>query len=127
MSRIRRPRECFIHSLTFTALLALTPQLSFAQDVLLEIPEHSSARSYGGGWSCDQGYRNVNDLCAAVDVPANAYATNRSYGSGWECDYGHRLTEGGCVSVVVPPNAYLESTGSRWACDRGHQRLGQTC
>lgn len=91
-----------------------------AQTTARAMPENASAKSYGGGWECNTGFRlNEND-CVAVVVPENAYDTNRSYGSGWECLHGFRRADNAaCVAVEVPEGGYLDPSGIRWRCLRG--------
>ncbi|HTE42571.1 MAG TPA: hypothetical protein VK629_17255, partial [Steroidobacteraceae bacterium] len=49
---------------------------SLAQDTTaVTVPDNSRARSYGGGWECNRGYRRADESCKAVQIPANAYAT----------------------------------------------------
>ena len=52
------------------------------------MPANAQPKSYGEGWECDRGYRRGGDVCLAIVVPENAYATNRTYGAGWECLHG---------------------------------------
>jgi hypothetical protein len=37
------------------------------------MPANSHAKQYGGGWECDWGYGNIDQLCVAVQVPPNAH------------------------------------------------------
>ncbi|CUI60024.1 hypothetical protein [Cognatishimia activa] len=93
-----------------------------------DIPKNASAKSYGDGWKCDLGYRIAGEICVAITVPENAYATNRRYGLGWECLHGFlRVERASCVPVIVPEGGYLGPSGSRWFCHRGFQKIGNTC
>lgn len=114
-----------IGSIIAILLLALP---AFAQTAAQPMPENASAKSYGGGWECNIGFRlNEND-CVAVIVPQNAYETNRSYGSGWECLHGFRsIDKTACVAVDVPEYGYLDPSGERWRCLRGFIKVDDTC
>ena len=127
MSRMRRPRNIFIHSLFFLTLLAVAPCLVLAEDGSVEIPKNARAKSFGSGWECNRGYREVNGACAAVKVPANAFPTNASYGHGWQCSRGYRQADESCAAIKIPPNAYLDASGDRWRCDRGYQSVDEAC
>lgn len=113
--------QLWLGTLCAVMLMALP---SFAQPV----PDNASAKSYGDGWECDIGYRQREDLCAAVVVPENAYATNRSYGRGWACLHGFlERDRTSCVAVVVPEGAFLDPSGERWHCLRGFARRDGAC
>jgi hypothetical protein len=128
MIKMRRLYVLPMYPLISITLLAAVPSHVFARDPLVEIPEHASAKRYGGGWECDRGYREANGICMAVKVPADAYATNASYGPGWECNWGYGKVDETCVAIEVPPNAYLNASGSaRWTCDRGYRPVGEAC
>jgi hypothetical protein len=127
MKRMRRLRAHSICLLILSALLVAVPGVVFAQSVSGVMPANAHARSYGGGWDCDRGYREVEGTCAAVMVPANAYPTNMTYGRGWECVHGYRDVRGVCTAVDLPPNAYLDPSGERWKCDRGYRDVDGTC
>jgi hypothetical protein len=71
--------------LTLLLVLALasgTGQVS-AEVGAGKIPEHASAKSYGSGWTCNRGFKEVKGACVAVNVPANAHLTTTSHGRGW--------------------------------------------
>jgi hypothetical protein len=127
MSRNLGPRGNRIHLFARSALLTIIPSLAFAQGTPGEMPKNAHANSYGSGWECDRGYREISGACTAVKVPANAYATNRSYGRGWECDHGYREVNERCVAVKVPQNGYLDASGDRWKCNRGYREVDETC
>jgi hypothetical protein len=62
---ISRPFRAVL--LTVTLAMAATAQSQEA------VPTNASA-NFGGGWSCNLGYRRVGVACQKVDVPANATA-----------------------------------------------------
>ncbi len=121
MRRIRRPRAISIHGLIFLALLAAAPGTVFAQAGSIAMPENARAKAYGSGWECDLGYRKINEACAPIKVPANAYPTSTSYGRGWECGRGYREVDETCAAVKVPANAYLSASGDGWEFGRGYR------
>ena len=127
MSRMRGLRAIFLHSLILFAPLAAAPSAVLAQSDSVGIPEHARAKSYGNGWECDRGYREVDGACTAVSVPANAYPTNVAYGRGWECDRGYQEVAEACAPIEVPLNAYLKPSGDRWKCDRGFREVAEAC
>jgi len=114
-------------SLLIFALLAAAPGLALAQSGATEMPQNARAISYGSGWECDPGFRELDGACAAVKAPANAYPTDTSYGRGWECDHGYREGDETCIAVAVPANAYLDPSGEGWECDRGYRKLDAAC
>lgn len=130
MIRIRPPYINSFWALLLSALLVAGPDIAFAQGPSGAIPENARAKSYGGGWECNRGYRETKGACAAVKVPANAYATDTSYGRGWDCDWGYKeITRraGRCVAVKPPTNAYVHASGDRWECNRGYRKAGESC
>jgi hypothetical protein len=72
-------------------VLAIAPSVVFAQASRVEMPANAHAKSYGDGWECDRGFRNVAQACVAVKLPANAH-TDTS-GDGWECRRGYRRVD----------------------------------
>lgn len=100
----------------------------FAQDGTGPTPQNAQARSYGGGWVCDLGFRVEGAECLALEIPENAYPTGRSYGTGWECDRGYDEVDGtSCNPIPVPANAFLRSSGYDWQCERGYRQERDTC
>ena len=69
----------------FLALLALGPGAAFAAGASAGMPRNAHAKSYGPGWECNMGYREVDKACAAVKVPANGYVVDATFGRGWQC------------------------------------------
>ena len=65
MSRMRRPCAISIHALFLLALLAAAPGVVFAQGGSVGMPDNAHAKSYGSGWECDQGYREVKGTQSA--------------------------------------------------------------
>ena len=124
MNSMQQIRAICIRSPILLALVA-TPGVVFAEVGSGGIPENAHAKAYGSGWECDRGFREVDEICAPIKVPSNAYPTNRSYGRGWECARGYQEIDDACVAVQVPSNAYLWSSGDRWKCDRGYREVNE--
>jgi len=59
--------------------------------------------SYGPGWECNWGYREVDETRVAIEVPPNAYL-NSSGSTSWTCDRGYRPADEACVGIDVPAN-----------------------
>jgi len=111
----------------FLCLIVALPNHVFAKGVANDIPDNAKANSYGDGWSCNLGYRENKEGCAAVIVPANAYSTDRQYGKGWECKRGYLEVDGTCSYINVPKNGYLDYSGIRVKCDRGFLMINNSC
>ena len=102
--------------------------LAKAQGVEVTIPANAIAKTYGRGWECEKGFRRIDDNCAVVILPDNAYLTDATYGSGWKCSYGYKKNSDMCDQVALPANAYLSATtGDRWLCARGYRQVDDTC
>lgn len=108
-------------TLLFVVILAATAssQRAPAQS---PVPDNATA-NFGGGWTCNLGYRRVGDRCEKVNVPPNASAT---FGGGWTCNLGYRPVGDGCEKVNVPPNASA-TFGGGWTCNVGFKKLGDEC
>ena len=95
----------------------------------IEVPENALATgsSYGRGWECRRGYREVNETCIVIKIPENAYLN--ASGVRWECNRGFREFDKACVAINVPENGYLTESdfGSGWKCERGFQAKGEMC
>ena len=116
-----------IFVLVYLTILFAPSRVVIADAGTAGLPEHAPSKSFGSGWECDGGYREVEGACAAVIIPTNAYPTNRSYGQGWECDRGYREVDGACVAVEVLANAYFISVGNRWRCNRRYRAINASC
>jgi hypothetical protein len=128
MIEMRKPYAISSHALVLVALLATLPNHVFAQSVSARIPENAHGRQFDRGWECNNGFRQVDDTCIAIEIPAHAYPTNQSYGRGWECNWGYRKEGETCVMVELPANAYLNAPeGDRWTCNRGYRQVKQAC
>src|SRR6185437_9343610 len=93
-------------------------------------PRHAQASLYGGGWECSRGFRQVEETCVPIKVPANAYLD--FFGRDWECNRGY-IKDGqglGCKVVKIPANAHVgdeEAFGTGWECDVGYREVSGRC
>ena len=126
MSRPRRARWARI-GLWLMTLSSAFVVLSTTPGQAAEMPANASAKSYGGGWACDAGFRRDGARCVKIDVPANAYLADIGFGKGWSCHRGYREVAGRCEAVRVPANGFLNSSGSDWYCGRGFKKTGEEC
>jgi hypothetical protein len=121
-----------------------------------QLPPHAKPLVYGSGWTCERGFRKVQQQCVEVVIPANAelgalgddWRCKRGFrrmreeclavvipenaqlsalGDGWTCKRGFRKSQGQCVTVDVPPNARLSALGDAWECNRGFSRTPTGC
>jgi hypothetical protein len=127
MRRIRTRFGRPVRPLMVLAVMMFFAGGASAQGEAARIPDHAHATKYGGGWECDNGYREAKGGCAAIKVPANAYPTNAPYGRGWECRRGYRERNESCIAVKVPAHAYLTAEGDGWRCERGYREAHDTC
>ena len=111
-------RHHVLHLSMALVALAFAAGPTAAQNAAADIPSNATAITYGKGWRCDAGFREVDTGCVRIVVPANAFANDLRFGSGWECKHGFVITGQTCTAVAVPPNAYLEPSGNGWRCDR---------
>ena len=124
---LHRARSLSLYILISLSLWILVPNHALSNGVSDGVPENSSVKSYGGGWSCNPGYRENKGGCAAVKVPENAYPTNKTYGNGWLCKHGFREISNTCMLIMVPENGYIDYSGLRVKCDRGYLLLDDAC
>lgn len=93
------------------------------------LPRNAHANAYGG-WECSRGFRQVEDACVRIRVPANAYLD--SFGRDWDCDRGYIKDDQGqgCKAVKLPANAHADDGGdfgTGWECDRRYLKVGDRC
>jgi len=116
-----------------------------------------SEESIGGGWSCNRGYREVNNQqCVEITIPrmhtlwtrVMAWLVVRSRLSAKWTQRAWRLRaangyllrrrddwkcdrgfrqQGNTCLLVHAKNAYLDGSGSDWKCDRGFRKEGVVC
>ena len=111
------------------SLLAAYSGLSSQADERVP-PRNAQASRYGGGWECSRGFRQVEEACVSIKVPANAYLD--SFGNDWDCDRGYMKDDQGlgCKAVKVPANAHEEDEeafGTGWECDPGYREDDNRC
>jgi hypothetical protein len=112
----------------FGALLIAACGISVAPSAGGAVPSNARASSFGAGWDCVWGYRQVDGHCEVVRVPANGYV--ESSGTGWECNRGFFKIDQHCVKANVPANAHLDESwlSSRgWQCNRRFHKVGEAC
>src|ERR1051325_2486459 len=108
-------------TLRFVVMFAAT---GLAQGASAQSPVPDNATpTFGGGWTCNLGYRRVDDRCEEGNVPPNASAT---FGGGWTCNLGYRRVDDRCEKVNVPPNASA-TFGGGWTCNVGFKRVDNEC
>jgi hypothetical protein len=96
----------------------------------VKVPANAHAddeESFGAGWECDPGYREVSGGCTRVVVPVNGYYSGLSFGRGWECDPGYRQDGETCRAVRVPAHGFLVGERDEWACERGFKQSTDSC
>ena len=116
-----------VFPLMYLPLLVAIPDRAFGEGGSAGMPEHASAERYGGGWTCDRGFRASEDACVPIQVPANGYLTDAQYGSGWTCDRGYRAVKDACVALEIPDNAHLDSSGNDWDCNEPYRKRDGKC
>ena len=127
LDSLQRKRIISAFILIFLSLWVTASNLAFAKDVSNEVPENATAKTYGDGWNCNQGYRVRKGACIAVTLPANAYLTNKTYRQGWECQRSFLRINNTCVPIKVPINGYLDYSGIKVKCERGYLLVNKTC
>ena len=117
------------HGLRLRPRLAVQPRLSQCRQgcAKIAVPAHAYAvdSSYGSGWECERGYRQLHGACAQIQVPANAYLARA--GDEWRCERGFRRVDAACAPIEVPANAYLTDAGTDWQCERGFIKEPSAC
>lgn len=84
MERAHHRHGAALRTLFLAVFLVAPTSATHAQMALDGVPANARANSYGNGWRCDDGFRDVNGACVAIKVPAHAYGVASSYGKGWE-------------------------------------------
>jgi hypothetical protein len=127
MSHIQQSCSMSALLLVLIIISVLAPGAARAYDGSTKIPENAHAKSYGGGWECNYGYKEENNTCRPIKIPDHAYLN--SYGSRWECNRGYRSSGRACVAIKVPANGYLDdaSYGPGWRCERGFRQTTDAC
>ena len=125
MRNLPRRRIGAIGAALLLSMLAIGPRVALAGSGSAAIPRNAHANSYGPGWQCDNGHRQVGSSCVAIEAPAHSYPVDASFGRGWQCRYGYRAIEEACVAIKVPANGYLadDTDGRGWACKRGYRQV----
>jgi hypothetical protein len=69
--------------------------------VRVKVPPHAYLNAFGDYWDCMRGYRELDQRCFPITVPAHGHLTDLAFGKGWECDPGYHDTGDACVAVLV--------------------------
>jgi hypothetical protein len=136
LKREEHPMNLHYRQIGGSRLLALTllmlcalPGIAKPREGQLVVPENAygNGSAYGKGWECSFGYKEKDDLCVAVEVPANGFISAR--GTDWSCSRGFREDSGECIEIIVPAGGYLTGSTAKtgWACERGYKETRETC
>ncbi len=128
-----RPCECRSMVMRWTpammrdgaAIAAIAPSASSCVKIVLPARAHLLDSVHGFGWQCDRGFRQTQDQCVAIEVPANAYLVGS--GDDWKCERGFQRIDNQCSLIAVPANAYLDDRGGEWRCERGFRKQDAGC
>ncbi|HSR71614.1 MAG TPA: hypothetical protein VLL72_04475, partial [Kiloniellales bacterium] len=69
MTTMRQLRAKIVYPLMLVTLAIATSGAALAQGRSAATPENATARSFGGGWACDRGYREAEGDCTALAIP----------------------------------------------------------
>jgi len=109
-------------------LLGATVTASSQNDSTVATPLHARSGGFGSHpWECLRGYRQENNACLPVNVPANGYLDASGY--DWSCDRGYQKSGNACTLTRIPTNAHGDdrSYGSGWECNRGYREIDGGC
>ncbi len=109
------------------ALAMISSETAMTKERSTSIPRNAVEKSYGSGWECVRGYREIDGRCSLIQVPPNAFRPKSSYGPVWECRRGFVERDEKCVAINVPAHGYLVSYGDRWKCHRGYVQVKDDC
>jgi len=61
------------------------------------VPDNArlNGSSYGSGWDCKRGFREVDDACEPLQLPENAHIDYS--GNDWDCNRPNRRQQDRCV------------------------------
>jgi hypothetical protein len=109
-------------------LLAESTSTSSHADERLPPPNAHASRDAGG--ECSRGFRQVEEACVPIKVPANAYLD--PFGNDWDCNRGYIEDDQGlgCKAIKTPANAHEddgEAFGAGWECNPGYREVVGRC
>ncbi|SRR5581483_2781931 len=98
-----------------------------SQELHEDIPPNAHYRAGEQSWTCNEGFRQVGQLCV-LDTYGAAEPSTFEYSNGqWRCRPGYSLDKGFCVPPAPPEHASFVGDGDRWECNWGYQRVGSRC
>ena len=81
--------------------------------------------SFGPGWRCVRGYREVGNTCARIILPPSEYSLSNV--AGRVCDRDFRPSGATSGAMPVPLNRLLAHAGDDQKCERRFTRRGGIC
>jgi hypothetical protein len=132
MGLIQRTRMAKKVALSCLALAGGMSQSSpcTSQGLHNDIPTNAHFSAGEPGWACNDGFRQVGQLCVLDTHGALDRGAFEVFSGEWRCRPGYRRTQGFCAPPVPPAppaNATLVGPGDRWECDWGFQKVGARC
>ena len=118
---VRAANTCCRTSQTLLFVACVCFLWLFAPRADAQVKAPPNATVSGSVWYCNNGYKQVGDLCEAVKAPPNATVS----GSVWYCNNGYKQVGDLCEAVKAPPNATV--SGSVWYCNNGYKQVGDLC
>ena len=83
MDTLEKLPRIIILNFIFLAFFTITQNFVYSQNTSANLPKNAHLSIYGTGWDCDIGYREIDNICEAIDLPENAYFTGSDFGRGW--------------------------------------------
>jgi hypothetical protein len=91
-----------------------------------DVPTHSHPSPGEQGWACDEGFRQMAQLCVWDSHGAAEQGAFEVFNGQWRCRSGYREEKGFCVPSTAPEHASFVGNG-QWECDWGFQKVGSRC
>lgn len=92
-----------------------------------DIPLHAHYSPGEQGWTCNDDFRQVAQLCVLDTHGAAERGAWEVFNGQWRCRSGYRPGKGFCVPFTAPEHASLIGSGGLWECNWGFQRIGSRC
>jgi hypothetical protein len=92
-----------------------------------DLPPHAHFSPGEPGWTCNDGFRQVAQLCVLDTHGAAERGALEVFNGQWRCRSGYRPDKGFCVPFTAPEHASLVDSGGLWECNWGFQRTGSHC
>jgi len=101
---------------------------STSQELHRDIPSNAHFSAGEQGWACNDGFRQVAQLCVSDTHGAMDQSSFEVFSGEWRCRSGYRRSsQGFCVPPAPPAHATLVGPGDRWECNWGFQKVGSHC